>query len=197
MFSYLWETKPTIHCERCAEAEELVHSQKPNQLHFLAALRNSLLRQFVLSTFKAKAGCNFESKKSFSELLHFIIEQSHSFESIGWFGLWTQIYLFFYDQREVILFSKRNHSNWSKIGRSGWPESRSESDGFLAFVPRHKVGWSVGGAQCCFHLSFGNFNAMPAAPLLSWPSFVGISKKKLWSLRKIYLRWYIYIFIVG
>ena len=63
LFSFLWETKPTIECERCAQAGELVHSQKPNQLHFLAALRNSLLRQFVLSTFKAKAGCNFESKK--------------------------------------------------------------------------------------------------------------------------------------
>ena len=63
LFSYLWETKPTIQCERCAQAGELVHSQKPNQLHFFAALRNSLLRQFVLSTFKAKAGCNFESKK--------------------------------------------------------------------------------------------------------------------------------------
>ena len=63
LFSFLWETKPTIQCERCAQAGELVHSQKPNQLHFFAALRNSLLRQFVLSTFKAKAGCNFESRK--------------------------------------------------------------------------------------------------------------------------------------
>ena len=111
---------------------------------------------------KRKLAAALNQRKSFSELLHFIIEQSHSFESIGWFGLWTQISFFLWPGRSKILFSKRDHSNWSKIGRSGWPESRSESDGFLAFVPRHKVGWSVGGAQCCFHLSFGNFNAMAA-----------------------------------
>ena len=57
---------------------------------------------------KRKLAATLNQRKSFSELLHFIIEQSHSFESIGWFWLWTQISISLWPGGSDLIFKKKS-----------------------------------------------------------------------------------------
>ena len=141
---------------------------------------------------KRKLAATLNQRKSFSELLHFIIEQSHSFESIGWFGLWTQISIFLWPGRSKNFYKKKSFKfkQDRQIRMTREQERKWWFSSFRAPAQGRLVG---GGGPVLFPLILRQFQCNRS--LLSWPSFVGISKRKLWSLWKIYLRWFIHRWI--